>query len=243
MEEMMGEGGEGTPSIQQVLGSVTDIIYNFMQVEQFFAFLTLAWYGSRLIAEDRRLSANLLYFARPITPLRYILGKFGTAGAFGLLTLLAPALLICAQAAISSPDWAFLKDSPGVIVAVLWYGMLWMVCMSSVILAISSCFKRRSFALVCSFVLIFLTHGISSVVIAVTEVANYGLGSLLQNLQTISRWAFYEGNIITKMAEQQSGMNNDLDTSIPLTFLSLGIMTVLSWIVLYRNVKRMEVIA
>ncbi|MCA9001505.1 MAG: ABC transporter permease subunit, partial [Planctomycetes bacterium] len=199
-------------------------------------------YGSRLIAEDRHQSANLLYFARPITPLRYILGKFGTAAAIGLLTLLVPALLICGQAALSSPDWAFLKESPGVILAVLWYGLLWMLVMSSLVLTISSFFKGRNMALVCSFVLMFLLHGIALPVAEATGNHKFALLSVLQNLQEISRWAFYEGSILTNFAEQQAGMSH-FDNPIGLHFAALGIMILLSWILLYRNVKRMEVIA
>ncbi|MEZ5974230.1 MAG: hypothetical protein R3E96_05155 [Planctomycetota bacterium] len=64
---------------KQLLGDVSEAIYRFLQVNQFLALLVIAWYGSALIAEDKRLQANLLYFARPVTPLRYILGKLGTA--------------------------------------------------------------------------------------------------------------------------------------------------------------------
>ena len=238
--------GAGTPDamatgIREVLGSVAENIYRFMKVEQFFAFMTVAWYGSSLIADDRRLSANLLYFARPITPLRYILGKLGTAGAFGVFTLLAPALLICVQAAFSSPDWVFLTDNFGVVLAVIGYCSLWILVMSSVILAISSCFKRRSLSLVCCFIVLFLSHGITQVLSEATEVANYSLLSMLHNLQSISRWCFHESNIVTNMLESKS--HQRFDTDITHAFLALGAMTLISWIVLYRNVKRMEVIS
>ncbi|MFT4649095.1 MAG: ABC-type transport system involved in multi-copper enzyme maturation permease subunit [Glaciecola sp.] len=243
MGGMIGDDGPGNAGIQQVLGNVSENIYRFLQVEQFFAFLTLAWYGSSLIADDRRLSANLLYFARPITPLRYILGKFGTAGAFGLFTLLAPALLICAQAAISSPDWVFLTDNYGVIVAVFGFCILWMLVMSSVILAISSCFKRRSLALVCSFIFLFLTSGISQVLAEGTDIANYNLLSLLHNLQAISEWLFHEPNFLTNIMQESVAVDSGGGTETIDNFLALGAMTLLSWIILYRNVKRMEVIA
>lgn len=244
MQEAIVEGGAPdsmAEGIKQVLGTVSENIYRFMKIEQFFAFLTVAWYGSNLIAADRRLSANLLYFARPITPIRYILGKLGTVGAFGVFTLLAPALLICVQAAFSSPDWVFLTDNFGVVIAVFGFCSLWIFVMSSVILAISSCFKRRSLALVCSFVVIFLSHGISQVLSQATDKANYSLLSLLHNLQSISRWLFRESNIVTNMVERRSGQH--FETEIPYAFMAMGAFTLISWIVLYRNVKRMEVIS
>ncbi|MBL4769879.1 MAG: ABC transporter permease subunit, partial [Planctomycetes bacterium] len=217
LQELAGSqvgGADMSQSIQSTLGSVTENIYRFMEIEQFFAFMTLAWYGSRLIADDRRLSANLLYFARPITPMRYILGKLGAAGTFGTLTLLAPALLICAQAAVSSPDWIFLTDNNGVILAVFGYCLFWMLVMSSVILAISSCVKRRSLALVAAFVFTFLTHGISKVLAEATDTANYSLMSLLHNFHVISRWLFHESNFITDLVQSNSGMGNSTGDSV-----------------------------
>ncbi|MDF1837318.1 MAG: hypothetical protein P1V35_05580 [Planctomycetota bacterium] len=239
-----GDGSDAVAAtIQQVLGNVSSTIYQFMQTEQFFAFLTVAWYGSRLIADDRRLSANLLYFARPITPIRYILGKLGTVGAFGVFTLLAPALLICVQAAFSSPDWVFLTDNFGVVIAVVGYCLLWIFVMSSVILAISSCFKRRSLSLVCCFIVLFLSHGITQVLSEATDKGYYGLLSLMSNLQSISKWLFHESSLITNMANRRTGMGSRFDVDITHSFLALGVMTLIAWIILYRNVKRMEVIS
>ncbi|MCP5023261.1 MAG: hypothetical protein GY930_16015 [bacterium] len=240
---MDSSGGQVGETIGSVLGSVAENIYRFLQIEQFFALLTVSWFGSRLIADDRKLSANLLYFARPITPLRYIIGKMGTACTVGVLTLLLPTLLICAQASFSSPDWVFLTDNYGVIVAVFGYSALWIVVMSSVVLAISSCFKRKSLALMCIFVLAFMIEGISQVLMQALDSTQYGLLSLTHNLQAISRWLFHESNLITNMVQQTSGMNKNFGDNISANFMALGAMTLLSWIVLWRNVKRMEVVS
>jgi len=240
---MEGAGPEVGKNIATVMGSVAENIYRFLQVEQFFALLTVSWFGSRLIAEDRKLSANLLYFARPVTPLRYIIGKLGTAATVGALTLLAPTLLICAQASFSSPDWVFLTDNYGVIVAVFGYSALWILVMSSVVLAISSCFKRKSLALMCIFVLAFMIEGITQVLSEALDSAWYGLFSLTHNLQAIASWLFHESNLITNLVQHNSGMTQDFGNDITSNFLALGAMTVLSWIVLWRNVKRMEVIS
>ncbi len=240
---MEGGGGKAGETIGSVMGSVAENIYRFLQIEQFLALLTVSWFGSSLIAEDRKLSANLLYFARPVTPLRYIIGKMGTACTVGVLTLLLPTLLICAQASFSSPDWVFLTDNYGVIVAVFGYSALWIVVMSSVVLAISSCFKRKSLALMCIFVLAFMIDGIATVLAEALDAVEYGLFSLNYNLQAIARWLFHESNLITNMVQQSSGMNKDYGDNIGANFMALGAMTLLSWIVLWRNVKRMEVVS
>lgn len=229
--------------IQELLGDTAENIHRFIQTEQFFALLTLAWYGSHLIAEDRRLSANLLYFARPITPLRYILGKWLTALALGSLTLMVPALMICWQAAFSSPDWIFLKESSWVIWRTIGFCALWIVVMSSLVLAISSAFQRKGLALMCTFALVFLVQGISLVIVQVTGNPNYGLLSLIENFQAISEWLFHKPNLGTSILRQAQGLGHQPAWNIEGSFWTLGLITFLSWVVLWRNVKRMEVIA
>ena len=229
--------------IQELLGDTAENIHRFIQTEQFFALLTLAWYGSHLIAEDRRLSANLLYFARPITPLRYILGKWLTGLALGALTLLVPALMICWQAAFSSPDWIFLKENSWVIWRMIGFCTLWIVVMSSLILAISSCFQRKGLALMATFALVFLVQGVSLVVVEITGNANYGLMSLLKNFDAISDWLFHKPNLGTAILRNAQGLGSQPAWNIEGSFWALGLVFFLSWVVLWRNVKRMEVIA
>ncbi|MCB9906835.1 MAG: ABC transporter permease [Planctomycetes bacterium] len=242
-EAPSGQGKMISQAMEGLLGDVSENIFRFLQVEQFFALLTLAWYGSRLIAEDRRLSANLLYFARPVTPLRYIGGKLLTAFAFGALTLLVPALMICGQAAFSSPDWVFLKEKSWVIWRVLGFSVLWIAVMSSVILAISSCFARKGLALMTTFGLVFLVDGITQVASQITGNVNYGLFSLRRNLEAIAEWLFHEQTLVGAMLK---GPQDSVPTgpwNIEGSFWALGIMVLIAFAILWTRVKRLEVIA
>ncbi|MFT5198280.1 MAG: hypothetical protein ACI87O_000936, partial [Planctomycetota bacterium] len=90
---------------------------------------------------------------------------------------------------------------------------------------------------------LFLSHGISQVLAAGTDTANYSLLSLMHNLQAISEWLFHEDNFLTSIMQQGAAMDSASGTETTNNFLALGAMTFLSWIILYRNVKRMEVIA
>ena len=53
-------------SAMQML-AVKNQIYEFNQAMSFFALFAVAWYGSGLLCEDRRVGAHQLYVARPWT--------------------------------------------------------------------------------------------------------------------------------------------------------------------------------
>ena len=247
MEEQAAEMGQKGAVVMSglgtVLGDVSESIYNFLQVEQFFALLTLAWYGSHLIAEDRRLSANLLYFARPVTPIRYILGKVCTALLIGALTMLWPTLMICGTAAFSSPNWIFLRERGDLIWKVIAYSIVWVLVIASIVTAISSCFTRKGLALMCTFAIVFLVDAVARVIANVTGNADYGLMSLNQNLQAIAEWLFYKQNLLSEKLNEVRGVQSGYSWEIEASFWALSAMTLVAWAVLWRNVKRMEVIA
>ncbi|MEZ6004202.1 MAG: hypothetical protein R3F33_08435 [Planctomycetota bacterium] len=230
--------------LKQLLRDVSEAIYRFLQVNQFLALLVIAWYGSALIAEDKRLQANLLYFARPVTPLRYILGKLGTAAFLGTLTLFVPAMLICWQAAFSSPDWSFLKQNSWVIWRVCGYSVIWILVMSTLVVAISSCFSRRALTLVATFALIFLLDGATQVAVEVTGNQNFGLLSPNRNFFEIAEHLFHKPNLGDILLQASGeGMESLAPWNIEGSYWALGLMTLLALSVLWRNVRKMEVIA
>src|SRR6188508_2919932 len=98
-----------------------------------FALLAVAWYGAGVLAEDRRLGAHLLYFARPLTRLDYFLGKFLTVAFFGALASLVPGLFICLVAAWSSPKWSFIREESDVLWQTCAYASIWIVVTSSLV--------------------------------------------------------------------------------------------------------------
>lgn len=122
-------------------------IIDFNAAMSFFALFAVAWYGSGLLCEDRRVGAHQLYFSRPLTRIDYFLGKFFTAGFFAAMAMLVPGLIICFIASWSSPDWSFLKEEGDVILRTIAYGLIWIVVTCSITLCSSSLFPRRSFAL------------------------------------------------------------------------------------------------
>src|SRR5262245_64443084 len=80
-----------------------------------FTLLVIAWFGAGLIADDRRLGAHLLYFARPLSRSGYLVAKFLTLFFFGGIAVVAPGLVICIVATFASPDFGFLREEGSLI--------------------------------------------------------------------------------------------------------------------------------
>jgi len=104
--------------------------------------------GGGLIAADLKTNALPIYFARPITPLTYILGKWVTIGFFIAITMLLPNLLALAGGVL-------VAGAPGTWAQTLWLGGALtltgagvMLVGGLVILAISSLTEDRRFVMV-----------------------------------------------------------------------------------------------
>ncbi len=67
-----------------------------IKVEFFFLLIIIGHFGARLIADDLKTRALPIYFARPITPANYLLGKWLTIAIFIALGMLIPNLLALA---------------------------------------------------------------------------------------------------------------------------------------------------
>jgi ABC-2 type transport system permease protein len=209
---------------------VSQLIVNFVNSPVLmFAILAIAWYGAGLIAEDRRLGANLLYFSRPITRLDYLLGKFVAAASYGCFALLVPALMICGIAAFSSPNWSFLTEQWDVILKTLGFCSVVICVITALVLCVSSLVERKSLALVGVFGFVFLLESVSRVLWLLTESDIFRVTSLVRNLVRISNWMF----------DQKTRFSWPVESS----WIALGVLFVVSLAVLARRVRHMEVVA
>jgi ABC-type transport system involved in multi-copper enzyme maturation permease subunit len=229
--------GGPSPATAIAAGFVRTMIDVRQQISLFylamslFTLLVIAWFGAGLIAEDRRLGAHLLYFTRPLSTTRYLLGKFLTLFYFAAIVLITPALVICTIAALASPDWAFLKEEGQIVHQSILFGTLWAAVWSSVMLAISSLFERKTFALVTSFAFFVLTTAISVVVANLQEDDRFLMISLQGNFQRIAVWLF----------DMPRGMG--FDSPVGYSFAIVLGATALAWCVLYARVRCMEAAA
>jgi ABC-2 type transport system permease protein len=109
-----------------------------LYIQIFPMVLVAVFAGSGLIASDRAAGALPLYFAKPITRLDYITGKFSILAACLGSVYLAPPLLLFLFAAGVAPDMTFVKQNWWVLFSVLGYGILVVVLASIFMLALSS---------------------------------------------------------------------------------------------------------
>ena len=208
---------------------VAEKIADAAHVMRFFTLLATAWYGAGLLAEDRRLGAHLLYFARPLTRLDYFLGKFLTVSFFGAMASVVPGLVICFIAAWSSPDWEFLTHEGDVILKTIAYSALWICVTSSVVLAVSSMVTRKTLALAGVFGFFILNHLVGGVLGIIDR--RYEAISLLFDLRRVRNEIFG--------VEDWRDLQIELGTALGV----LAAAVVLALTIVAARIRRLEVVA
>lgn len=233
--EALGGGGRAPllGAAASALIEVRDLIVQCNIGLNFFALLIMSWYGAGLIAEDRRLGAHLLYFARPLTRLDYLVGKFLIVASFGLLAALVPGLVICLVAALASPHWSFVTQQPGVIVHTIAFGCLWSAVTSGAILAISSLAERKTFALVATFGFFLVTQVVAEILAHLERDSRWRMLSPALNLRRVAVWMFGTRGVFGPR----------LDWDVSGSWWSLALFVLACWTVLALRVRRMEIVA
>lgn len=229
--ELTGEMGVGAKlagaALMEAYGNVEQQIVALLNITQFFTMIVLAWYGAGLIAEDRRLKAHLLYFARPVSQTGYILGKLLVVGFYGSLAIVLPATVVIVVAVFSSPDWAFLQERGGRILLVELYALLWVLIHALGILAISSLTKRKIYALVGAVGFFILTNAIAA---------------FLSETLDDSRWLMMSmfGNFGALAGEWLGVRDGNFNWPVEHTYLALTGVALVFLAILYRQVGKME---
>ena len=210
------------------LGQVEVLIFQLLTNMQFFVVLIMGWYGSGLIAEDRKLRAHLLYFARPMSRLTYTAGKLLTVMFWGSLAVVAPVTIVCSVASLASPEWSFLTERWDTILKLEFYAVLWVFFHGILVLAISSLTDRRNRALGGLFILYILTLAGSNALAVLMSGQGWRLLSIPNNFQ----------RIFDSLFDQSSpGIGWNLEASLWV----LGLLTFASAAVLSRQTRKLEV--
>lgn len=210
------------------LGQVEVLIFQLLTNMQFFVVLIMGWYGSGLIAEDRKLRAHLLYFARPMSRLTYTAGKLLTVMFWGSLAVVAPVTIVCSVASLASPEWSFLTERWDTILKLEFYAVLWVFFHGILVLAISSLTDRRNRALGGLFILYFLTFAGSNAMAELMSGQGWRLLSIPNNFQRIFDSLFDQSS---------TGIGWNLEASLWV----LGLLTFASAAILSRQTRKLEV--
>ena len=214
--------------LEQQLGKVEGQILRLLDQIRMFLVLAMGWYGSGLIAEDKRLRANLLYFARPLTRWTYFLGKLGTVLFWGFCAMGLPVLIVCSVAAFSSPEWSFVTERWPVILKLFAYAGMWIGVHALLVLAISSLVDRRNHALAGLFGFYILTTVGAEAMSRIFDGAGWRLISLRRNFERI--------------AESMFGVDTGRVTwPLESSLWALGFVVALCIFILQRQTRKMEV--
>jgi ABC-2 type transport system permease protein len=206
---------------------VSDQVDGFFNISRFFAILVISWYGGGLLADDRRLGAHLLWFARPLSRIDYLLGRLLTVLFFGAMATLVPGLLICATAAFNSPEWEFVVQEPRVILGTVAFAAILVVSLGLLVLAISSLSARKAFALLGIFGILMISDALARVLHRVLQDDDWRMISLVTNFRRIGWW----------LLDRQPFF----DWPVGRSFALLSGLAVLCSAVLWRRVRSWEV--
>ncbi len=198
---------------------------------QLFGLLVIGWFGAGLIAEDKKLGAHLLYFSRPMSKFDYFLGHYLTVAWFGLLAMLGPGLLICLIATFTSPDYSFIKEDWGLVLATIGNGLFTVSLLALMTLAVSSLVKRKSFALMAIVALI---------------AASTAVGGVLWGLQREPEWMMigFWNNVI-RVGDHLFGLAtgeelSDFDWPARYSYLVCAALAAVSGLVLWWRLRELE---
>jgi ABC-2 type transport system permease protein len=110
----------------------------FLDFELYCSLVLVLLIGPSLISQDLRFNALPLYFSRPLRRLDYFLGKLGViVGFIGMVTIV-PALIAYACGLLFSLDFSIFKDTLGLLLCSVGYGMLIAISAGTLMLAMSS---------------------------------------------------------------------------------------------------------
>lgn len=218
--------------IQAQFGKLLEVVtwmIEFNKLMGFAALLLVAWFASGLLCEDRKAGAHQLYFARPITRLDYFLGKFGVASFFSLCAMLVPMLVISLVAAVTSPEWSFVKEQWDVFPRAIAFSLVWTITIVSLVLLASSLAPRRSFAMIGVFAVMFLSEAASGILGNLVDERFLVIG-IVNDLNALC-YHFFDKPV------------QGPPVSEGLAWAGVLVTVGFSWLVIAARIRRLEVVA
>jgi hypothetical protein len=129
-----------------------------IKVQSFYLLIVIGQVGPGLIANDLKTNALPIYFARPITPLTYLLGKWLTIAVFIALAMLLPNLLALATGILFAGPPGSWSQTLGLAWHLALVGVGVMIVGGLLILAVSSLTADKRLVIVGWLALALLPH-------------------------------------------------------------------------------------
>lgn len=110
----------------------------FLWLELWASMVLILMVGPGLISQDLRLNALPLYFSRPLRRVDYFLGKLGVVAGFLGMMMVVPVVVAYAMGLLFSLDVTILRDTFGLLLSAVTYGIVVSVSAGLLVLALSS---------------------------------------------------------------------------------------------------------
>jgi ABC-type transport system involved in multi-copper enzyme maturation permease subunit len=201
--------------------------YDFCRVQGVLSFLLTAFVSPSLISWDISNGALQLYFCRPFSRLEYVLAKLSVL--FPLLSVITwiPALLLfVVKSSIS--EWAWTTENFWLGRSVVLGLILWVLVLSLLGLALSSCVKLRIAAGALILGVFFGGAGFASAINGVMNIEKGSLIDLMEVIRTI--WA------------DLLRYDNGGELTVSSAWIALGIAAAVCVWILNRRIRSFEVI-
>ena len=208
------------------------LLFMFFRYPQLFGVtMVIGLIAPRLIAQDVRSRAFLLYFSRPLTPWEYALGKSMTIWFYLALITTIPALLLYLVGIALSPGISVVLDTYDLPIRIILASIVLIVPTTSLALCFSSLTTDSRYAGVMWFgtwILGWVLYGFMfSLTVGMSGPQqmfvnnSWSLASLYHTLANVQVWVF--------------GLQDDFSKVVP-SLASLVGITVLSWSILMRRI-------
>ncbi len=165
-----------------------------IKVELFWVLLTVSKVGPGLIAHDLRHRALPIYFAKPVTPLTYVLGKWIVVAAFVAMVVLVPNLFSMIVGVLITGGLHTWGQTLGLGWDLLVSGLLICVTSGAIVLALSSLTSDHRYVtvgwLAVCLLPIFAQGILDESLPAGSTLGWLGCISLRDNVMTVTDWLF-----------------------------------------------------
>jgi ABC-2 type transport system permease protein len=211
------------------LAPTPETFRRFLDQQEIFVFFITVYVGAGLIANDRRANALQIYLSKPLTRAEYVFGKLAILVAFLLLITWVPAIVLLMVQIAFAGNFTFFSNNVFLFPAITVFSFVQVVMVSTAMLALSSLSNSSRYVGILYAALIFFSQALYGVLTFVTGGSTIAWVSLSADLAQV-------GNAIFRLPPRY-------ETPLPVSFLMVVGLVVVSGIVLEKRVRGVEVVA
>jgi len=211
------------------LAPTPEMFRQFLEQQEIFLFFVTVYVGAGLVANDRRANALQIYLSKPLTRTEYVFGKLAILMTFLLLVTWVPAVVLLLVQIMFAGNFIFFRTNIHLFPAITLFSFIQVLTVSSAMLALSSLSRSSRWVGVLYAALTFFTQAIYGVLYEVTRDSRWSWISVPSDLSQV-------GDFIFRLPLRYR-------TPVPVSFLAIAAIVVVSGLILERRVRGVEVVA